>query len=184
MKTSTGIVIAIFWVWITASLMIILSKINSIDEKLERIERNNPKTFSTPALQMHNAIQKYSKKWGIPQNIAYNVARLETGYMGPLHTRYKVSQISSADAIGPMQVMLETANWLRPKYGLPKISRQQLLNDININVETSMIVLYDRYKLRKNWKVTLGEYNTGKPIVNEYAMLAVSMEPTDYMIKP
>jgi hypothetical protein len=53
-----------------------------------------------------------------------------------------------------------------------------------MNVETSMMLLRNRYELRKNWKIVLGEYNTGHPIVNDYAVKGVTLNPVNYMIKP
>jgi len=137
-----------------------------------------------PCVALNDAILKYAKKYGIPVNIAYNVARVETGYLGPFHYRYRPDQISSAGAVGPMQVMPATADWIRPKYGKNKINKEQLLSNIDINVETAMMLLRNRYELRQNWKIVLGEYNTGYPIVNVYAIKGVTLDPINYMIKP
>lgn len=137
-----------------------------------------------PCVALNDAILKYSKKYGIPLNIAYNVARLETGYLGPLHFNYSHTQTSSVGAVGPMQIMPKTANWIRPKYGKGKVNSKELLSNIDMNVETSMMLLRNRYELRKNWKIVLGEYNTGYPIVNDYAVKGVTLNPVNYMIKP
>lgn len=121
---------------------------------------------SPPCLQMYYNIEKYSEKYGIPKNYAYGIAFKETRYVGPFQWSYNHSQESFAGAVGPMQVMPGTAKLMWKKV----VPRKDLRDDIRLNVETSMMllrVLYDKYK---DWKIVFGAYNTGRPMVNQYAI--------------
>jgi soluble lytic murein transglycosylase-like protein len=118
-----------------------------------------------PCLQMYFYIEQYADSFNIPKKYAYGIANAETGYRGPFHWRYNHAQTSCAGAVGPMQVMVATAQWIN-KDG---VSREKLKTDIKYNVFTSMKLLRKLYNLRKDWKVVFGEYNTGRPCINGYA---------------
>jgi soluble lytic murein transglycosylase-like protein len=130
------------------------------------ITRADVNASSPPCLQMYYAIEKYAAEYGIPRKYAYGVAFKETRYEGPFHWKYKHSQESFAGAIGPMQIMLATAQSHWPD---EKVSPKKLMNDIDFNVHTSMKVLRKLYNKYKDWKIVFGCYNTGKPMVNGYA---------------
>jgi soluble lytic murein transglycosylase-like protein len=122
---------------------------------------------SPPCVQMFYSIEKYAEEYNIPKNFAYGVAYKETRYEGPFDWGYNHSQTSSAGALGPMQVMFSTAKLVFPK---EDFTSEKLKNDIDFNVRCSMKllrVLYDKYR---DWKIVFGAYNTGKPLVNQYAM--------------
>ena len=123
-------------------------------------------SHSPPCLQMYYNIEKYSEKYGIPKNYAYGVAWKETRYQGPLHWGYNPSQESFAGAVGPMQIMPSTANLMWKK----NVERKKLRDDIKLNVETSMMLLRRLYDKYKDWKIVFGAYNTGKPLINQYAL--------------
>ena len=100
----------------------------------------------------------------------YALAYLETKYRGPFDGDYKPFLTSSAGAVGPMQIMSSTANFIHEK----EINKDSLKYDLELNISTSMKILrylYDRYK---DWGIACGYYNTGHPIVNEYAQFCVS----------
>ena len=44
------------------------------------------------------------------------------------------------------------------------------MKDIDFNVECSLKLLRQLYDRYGDWKLVFGAYNTGKPIVNEYAI--------------
>jgi soluble lytic murein transglycosylase-like protein len=122
--------------------------------------------YSSPvSLKMYEIIEELSTEYKIPKYIAYNVAYLETKYRGPFHWNYNPYLTSYAGAEGPMQIMPSTANGIHKSY----IDREILRTDLRLNIETSMkllSILYDKYG---NWSLVCGYYNTGHPIVNEYA---------------
>ena len=142
-------------------LLNILNKAESFEEKLE-------KARGTVSLQMYESIEHWSDSLNIPKHIAYNIAYLETGYQGPFHFSYKPYQASSAGAVGPMQIITIYAH----KFTSEKITSRNLMYDIDLNVEISMKMLAVWYKIYGNWDVACGAYNTGQPIVNDYASYA------------
>jgi len=146
---------------------LLLSSSSSPEDKVSV----NPSTaFSMevpPCIEMHNCIEKYSEMYDIPKKYAYGVAFKETRYQGAFHWNYNHKQISCVGAVGPMQVMYSTAKMMwRDKY----FTKDDLKTNIDFNVETSMKLLrhlHDRYG---DWKIVFGCYNTGRPIVNQYAI--------------
>jgi len=90
--------------------------------------------------------------------------------VGPFDWKYKPNQSSSAGAVGPMQVMPATANYIQNK----KISKNNLKNNVELNIQTSMKLLHKLHKQYSNWKLVCGAYNTGRPIVNSYATFCVN----------
>ena len=155
---ATGIILLIF----VASFMETdeTIKVDSGVRKIYQIRKTDP-----PCLQVYESIEKYSDSFNIPKRYAYGVANIETSYKGPFHWKYRHSQVSSAGAVGPMQVMVSTARWINKD----DVSRNKLMNDIEYNVYTSMKLLRILYDKRKDWKLVFGEYNTGRPCVNGYA---------------
>jgi len=133
------------------------------DEVTRMPEKINDRT--PPCLQMYNYIKQYADTFDIPLRFAFGIAHTETGYNGPLHWRYNPAQISSAGAVGPMQVMVATARYINKD----AVTKETLRTDIEYNVRTSMKLLRRLYNLRGDWKTVFGEYNTGRPCINGYA---------------
>lgn len=121
---------------------------------------------SYPAeIQMYYYIKKFSAVYDIPVDYAFSVAYIETRYQGPKDSTYNPALGSPAGALGPMQVMPETAKRI---YG-SKVSTKRLRSDIPLNVEISMKLLRRLHNKYKNWSLVFGAYNTGKPCINSYA---------------
>lgn len=121
--------------------------------------------YSSPAIQMYFYIKKYSKQYNIPEEYAFAIAYQETRYQGPLDHYYNPRQTSYAGAVGPMQIMPSTANYIHGK----RISVDELRKNIKLNVETSMMLLKHLYSDYHDWGAVFGYYNTGIPCVNGYA---------------
>ena len=119
-----------------------------------------------PSIELYYAILKYSKEFEIPTEYAFGIAYVETGYQGPLDFTYDHRQISSAGALGPMQVMPSTANWINKT----KVDKSIVLNDIDFNVRTSMKLLRQLKDKYNSWPIVFGYYNTGYPVINDYAL--------------
>jgi soluble lytic murein transglycosylase-like protein len=134
-----------------------------VKKPLRPIKEVNQK--DPPCVQMYTYIEMYADTFDIPKRFAYGVANVETGYRGPFHWNYNPSQGSSAGALGPMQIMLETAR----RNNHDNVSKHKLRNDIQYNVRTSMLVLRKLYNKYGDWKTVFGCYNTGRPCVNGYA---------------
>jgi soluble lytic murein transglycosylase-like protein len=137
------------------------------------ISINDPTSidWKSPSVRMYFALKTYSEKYNVPEEIAFAFAYRETGYRGPNHRNYEWRLVSSAGALGAMQIMPGSARKFAPK----KYSDSLLLNDIDYNVETSMRILKYLKKRFGRWDLAAGAYNTGRPIVNEYARQVVSL---------
>lgn len=157
------------WYIILVIGMITVLLVNALD-KTETFEEKLEKARGTVSLRMYESIEHWSDSLKVPKYIAYNVAYLETGYRGPFHFGYKPYLVSSANAVGPMQIITTYAH----PYTDRKITSRELMYDIDLNVEISMKMLNVWYKMYGNWAVACGAYNTGRPIVNEYASYAAN----------
>jgi len=65
-----------------------------------------------------------------------------------------------------MQIQVPTASYTWGK----AVTSKQLLNDLELNVKISMKLLSTLYKKYENWGLVLGCYNTGRPMINGYAL--------------
>ncbi len=124
---------------------------------------------SSNSIKMYESIEKYSNLYNVPKYIAYNVAFKETTYRGPFDWKYNHVQKSYVGALGPMQIMLSTAKSPIYSSGL-NITTESLMNDIDLNVELSMKILRRNFEKTGNWKLACGMYNTGRAIINDYAI--------------
>ena len=134
-------------------------------EKPKELSSGTINEKSPPSLALYYYLEKYSEEYGVPFHIAMGVAREETGYKGPFDWKYNPKLTSSAAAYGAMQIQVPTANfiWDDP------VTKKQLLNNLELNVQISMKLLAYLYKRYDSWPVALGCYNTGRPLVNDYA---------------
>ena len=141
------------------------------EQDVRAISDPNSIDWKSPSIRMYFALKKYSEKYSVPEEIAFAFAYRETGYRGPNHRSYEWRLVSSAGALGPMQIMPTSGRKFAPK----KYSDSLLLNDIDYNVETSMRIL--KYLKRRfgRWDLAAGAYNTGRPVVNEYARQIASL---------
>jgi len=122
--------------------------------------------YAPPCVQLYAILEKYSDEYNVPFNIAIGVAHEETGYLGPFHWSYDPKQVSYANAYGAMQIQVPTANDNWDK----RVNSRMLLNDLDLNVHISMKLLSKLRKKYGSWKVALGVYNSGQPIINSYAV--------------
>jgi len=134
-------------------------------EDTSPVENNLEIGWRSPSIRMLFAIKKYASDYNIPEDIAFAFAWHETRYEGPNHIGYNHKLISSAGALGPMQITpIAGRNFCPGEY-----SDSLMLNDIEYNVATSMKLiryLKDRFG---TWERAAGAYNTGQPVSNEYA---------------
>ena len=138
------------------------------------------KIVLTPAQRLYIAINQYAAEYKIPLHIAYNVAVLETGYKGPYHDSYNHKQTSKAGAVGAMQIMPQYAS----HYAGFKVKKPVLKDSIELNVKISMKMLSEWYNRYNDWGKAAGAYNTGKPVMNNYARNAIKKNYIDHWIRP
>jgi soluble lytic murein transglycosylase-like protein len=138
------------------------------------ISSTTPKPIEKPnaALRMYRAIMLYSGMYQVPRHIAFNIAHLETTYRGPQDSTYNPSRVSKMGAMGPMQIMYRYASHFAER----KVTKSELRDSIEFNVNLSMKILAQNYKRYKSWKKAAGAYNTGRPIINHYAKEAVKKD--------
>lgn len=122
---------------------------------------------SPPCLQMYYLIEKYAEEYDIPKSYAYGIAYCETRYHDPFQWKYNHKQTSCVGAVGPMQIMYTTAQYMWPD---KKFTKEDLKSNIEFNVETSMKLLRHLHDKYGDWKLVFGCYNTGRPMVNQYAL--------------
>jgi soluble lytic murein transglycosylase-like protein len=124
------------------------------------------------ALRMYRAIMLYSGMYQVPKHIAFNIAHLETTYRGPQDSTYNPSRVSKMGAMGPMQIRYKYASYFAER----KVTKDELRDSIEFNVNLSMKILAQNYKRFKSWAKAAGAYNTGKPVINHYAKEAVKKD--------
>ena len=144
-------------------------------EKTVTISSNEINESSPSCLKMYYAIMKWSSVYQIPRSYAFGIASKETGYSGPFHWRYKHTQTSCVGAIGPMQIMPSTADLM---WKGTRVSRTKLMNDVDFNVRTSMKLLRNLHNKYDDWKTVFGCYNTGRPMINQYAIDVFNHKPS------
>jgi len=148
---------------------------NSKEEKgIVKISSNEINESSPSCLKMYYSIMKWSSIYKIPRPYAFGIAKKETSYDGPFHWKYKHTQTSCVGAIGPMQIMPSTADLM---WKGTKVSRTKLMNDVDFNVRTSMKLLRNLHDKYNDWKVVFGCYNTGRPMINQYAIDVFNHKP-------
>ena len=124
------------------------------------------------ALRMYRAIMLYSGMYQVPRHVAFNIAHLETTYWGPQDSTYNPSRVSKMGAMGPMQIRYKYASYFAER----KVTKSELRDSIEFNVNLSMKILAQNYKRFKSWAKAAGAYNTGKPVINHYAKEAVKKD--------
>lgn len=144
------------------------NKITLEDGTTHTIVKKDP-----PCLQLYQHIEYYTDSLNIPKKYAYGIAYYETRYKGPFHWDYKHDRESSAGALGPMQIMPLTAKSINGEF----VSKEKLREDIKYNVMTSMKLVRKLYNKYNDWLLVFGHYNTGRPIVNDYAHKVYNFTP-------
>lgn len=144
-----------------------------IDTKVTIPAKSKITTNTPKCIQTFYAIEKYSQEFDIPKDYAYGIAWSETRYAGPFHWEYDPCRTSSANALGPMQVMYSTAKMLYPE---EKFTPEYLRDNIDFNVKCSMKLIRHLYATYGDWETVFGAYNTGKPIINGYSQYVVNYD--------
>lgn len=164
-----------FLIFAIVSISICLISVRSLSEnkKVYKMPEAELKISDPPCVQMYFYIEKYAEEFDIPKNYAYGIAHSETGYNGPFDWDYDHKQTSHVGALGPMQIMPNTAKWINGKAP----SKSKLKTDIEYNVKTSMKLLRKLKDQYGDWKIVFGCYNTGRPLINNYALNVYKYQP-------
>ncbi|MCR5485140.1 MAG: lytic transglycosylase domain-containing protein [Clostridiales bacterium] len=109
-------------------------------------------------LKYSEQVEKYSKEYGVDKNLIYAVIKTESSF--------DPSAKSDVGAVGLMQIMPETLEWISFKLG-ENISEEELLNeDVSIRCGTFMLkYLTDEFA---DTRTALAAYHAGRGKVNEW----------------
>lgn len=126
-----------------------------------------------PNYQLYEYMKVYSGEYNIPFNFVLRCALEETGYSGKLDFRYRPFEdrlrVSYANAFGPLQVQLPTANEM---WEDREITIDELSYNIKVNVISSFRYKKYLYDMFKDWLKVYSVYNMGwkgKSNINQYA---------------
>lgn len=97
-------------------------------------------------------VERYADQYGVPKNLIYAVIETESGF--------RADAVSPAGAIGLMQLMPVTFEWLT-EYQLRENLPARKISDPEINIRYGVFYLrwlYDRYS---HWTEACAAYNAG-----------------------
>nr|MCR5353133.1 lytic transglycosylase domain-containing protein [Clostridiales bacterium] len=113
----------------------------------------------THPLPYNETVKKYSAVYAVPEEIIYAVINTES--------EFKSDAVSKKGAIGLMQIMPETFEWLCSKNSEEDASAELLYNpEVNIKYGTYYLsLLYSEYGV---WETVYAAYNAGRSTVNAW----------------
>lgn len=119
-------------------------------------------------IKYESILDKYIQKYSLDKDLVFAVINTES--------RFKKDAVSSKGAIGLMQIMPETGQWLSEKIGLEDFDTNDLYN-IETNVELGCFYLSYLFDKFKDEKLALCAYNAGA--TNVYRWLEDEQYSTD-----
>ena len=140
----------------TIAILIIIIVSVGVGFAYERISIGLEKR-SHPIPEEYRAIvDKYSKEYNVPREIIYSVIKVESGFRSDV--------VSEAGAIGLMQIMPDTFDWLMTYQTHEKLAHGLLYEpETNIKYGTCYLryLYYDKFNGIKNWDIIFAAYNAG-----------------------
>lgn len=119
---------------------------------LDRVDRvNYPQKYT-------EFVEKYSYEYGIPEYVVYSVMKVESGFDS--------GAVSNAGAVGLMQIMPETFNWLTSmrKENLDSA----MLYDPETNIKYGTYYLSYLYVRYGSWTEVYAAYNAGQGEIDKW----------------
>ena len=113
----------------------------------------------THPLPYADTVKKYSAAYAVPEDIIYAVINTES--------KFKSDALSNKGAIGLMQIMPETFEWLCSKNSEEDANAELLYNpEVNIKYGAYYLsLLYSEYGV---WETVYAAYNAGRGTVNAW----------------
>lgn len=105
-----------------------------------------------------STVKKYSEKYSVPQELVYAVIKTESNF--------KSDAVSSAGAIGLMQMLPETYEWLALRLG--ERAEAALLYDPETNIRFGTYYLQYLYSRFGSWERAIIAYNWGEGNFSEF----------------
>lgn len=122
------------------------------DYMWDQIERSShPRSYS-------EFVTRYSAEYGVPEAIVYSVIKTESGFQS--------NAVSSAGAIGLMQMTQDTFDWLMQKRG--ERYEAGMLYDPETNIKYGTYFLSYLFTEYGSWETVFAAYNCGMNRVNEW----------------
>ena len=103
-------------------------------------------------------VECYAAEYGVPESIVYAVIKSESGFDS--------SAVSRVGAIGLMQIMPDTFEWLTSLTG--EECETGLLYDPETNIRYGTYLLSILYRSYGRWETAYAAYNAGMGNVNEW----------------
>ena len=110
-------------------------------------------------LEYTEYVERYAEQYGIPESLIYAIIRTESSFDS--------GAVSSAGAVGLMQMLPETFRWLTDEILFDHLE-SGMLYDPETNIKYGTYLLsryYDRYG---DWELTLAAYNGGPGNVDKW----------------
>lgn len=114
--------------------------------------------IKTHPLKYTEYVDKYSEMYGVPRSVIYSVIKTESGFTS--------NAVSTAGAIGLMQLMPSTFTWLCEKQG--EELDTGLLYDPETNIRYGTYYLSYLYEQFGLWETVYAAYNCGPGRVKEW----------------
>lgn len=142
----------------------------AFDAICTRIEKGNyprPEAYS-------GFVEKYSEMYGVPEQIVYAVMKVESGF--------ESDAVSSMGAIGLMQIMPSTFDWLSRQI-LGETLDAGMLYSPETNIRYGVFYLSYLYNEYGIWDTCFAAYNGGMGNVNEWLKDEKNVDDNGILIK-
>ena len=104
-------------------------------------------------------VERYAKQYDVPENLIYAIIRTESGF--------EADVVSSAGAVGLMQVMPSTFRWLSDDM-LGEGLEDGMLYDPETNSRYGVYYLHRLYLRYSDWQTVCAAYNAGNGTVDRW----------------
>ncbi|MBQ5808447.1 MAG: lytic transglycosylase domain-containing protein [Clostridia bacterium] len=103
-------------------------------------------------------VTKYSEKYGVPSIIVYSIIKTESDFQS--------NAVSSANAVGLMQITSDTCDWVAMKLG--EKSEFALMYDPETNIRYGTYLISYLKLEYGNWDTAFAAYNAGLGRINSW----------------
>jgi len=135
----------------TITILIIIIISLGVGFVYERITVSLEKKAHPVPAEYKDIVEKYSEEYDVPIEIIYGVIKAESGFRSDV--------VSSAGAVGLMQIMPDTFEWIAMKLGESPL--EGLLYDPHTNIKYGTFFLRYLYREFGNWDIVFVAYNAG-----------------------
>ena len=109
-------------------------------------------------LMYEEIVEKYAHEYGVPKEIIYSVINTESNF--------KSDAVSPRGAVGLMQIMPDTFEWISGKMG--EITSDGLLYDPYTNIKYGTFYLRYLFDRFNSWDIAFAAYNAGPTRISSW----------------